>query len=378
MNMYMKIQGRTNMCDKKFMKNRKRDTANLIQQLSLNIGQFLLVLDIVLLIIHILLEAVYIGTDVRIMIAAGLFSIIFYAVMFVLVRLKRYKLYVVLTYIEVLTHCILATYCMGYSCGFQHWAITFMCASFFPLYALNDVTRLKKSSASLTFCVGLVYLGLHFFYSIGIIPNEVPYVSHRIEMALSTFNSLVLAIGVFFFTYLFTSRITSVESSYRYQARHDQLTGLYNRYALHEFISDKMNEQNLKSGDFSIAIADIDFFKKVNDTYGHEMGDSVLYIVSENFLAHTDSVCKVGRWGGEEFLFVIMEKDSENKIHEKMESVREDIENLKIPYKNSFIKLTISAGTTSYQSGDNMDTLLQRADDNLYTAKENGRNCVVS
>ena len=211
---------------------------------------------------------------------------------------------------------------------------------------------------------------------LGFIPDTIPGVAPIIVKLLSLFNSLVLAVGVFFFTYLFTSRITSIEKKYRYQARHDQLTGLYNRFALNEIISREMSAINKDKG-FSIAIADIDFFKRVNDTYGHETGDSVLYIVSENLVAHTNDTCKVGRWGGEEFLFIVFGDNSDTRIREKMESIRNDIEHLKIPYQDSYINITISAGISTYISGDNKDTILQRADDNLYEAKETGRNKVV-
>lgn len=103
----------------------------------------------------------------------------------------------------------------------------------------------------------------------------------------------------------------------------------------------------------------------------------MLYIVSENLVAHTNDTCKVGRWGGEEFLFIVFGDNSDTRIREKMESIRNDIEHLKIPYQDSYINITISAGISTYISGDNKDTILQRADDNLYEAKETGRNKVV-
>lgn len=360
-----------------FFKNKgKIDPGAIMQDMALNIKTCFWFLNIVLLIIHCLLEVIYVFSGVRVMIVENIFVIAFYAVMFFFLRNNKLKIYCVLMYIEILSHSVLGSLCLGNSCGFQRWAITLMCACFLPMYALFDVSELKRSSTLITSSVGLVYIVLCVLHLLELIPDTIPGVAPIIVKLLSLFNSLVLAVGVFFFTYLFTSRITSIEKKYRYQARHDQLTGLYNRFALNEIISKEMSAINKDKG-FSIAIADIDFFKRVNDTYGHETGDSVLYIVSENLIAHTNDTCKVGRWGGEEFLFIVFGENSDTRIREKMESIRNDIEHLKIPYKDSYINITISAGISTYISGDNKDTILQRADDNLYEAKETGRNKVV-
>ncbi len=168
---------------------------------------------------------------------------------------------------------------------------------------------------------------------------------------------------------------TDMQKSIRRLVETDTLTGLYNRrYAKTslEQIWDKANDSGMP---FAVAIGDIDYFKKVNDTYGHDAGDKVL-----NDIASTLKDCMVGkgfaaRWGGEEFLLVFerMEAvDAELILNELIKR----IENNHIVYDNETIKITMSFGVTNGY-GRPLETVLRGADGKLYYAKEHGRNCVV-
>ena len=119
-------------------------------------------------------------------------------------------------------------------------------------------------------------------------------------------------------------------------------------------------------------VLDIDNFKPVNDTYGHQVGDSVLIDVSDQIQKHLRSTDIAVRWGGEEFIVIYLETDKDEVLR-LVDKLREDIE------KHSFEAIgsvTVSSGVTVYQEDDDITSIISRADKALYKAKENGRNSV--
>ena len=153
----------------------------------------------------------------------------------------------------------------------------------------------------------------------------------------------------------------------------DYLTGLYNRYYLIEYLKTKLEEVKKESYSLCIAMIDIDFFKKINDTYGHLVGDEVLKGLANllrNSLRKQDIVA---RYGGEEFL-VVMPFASIEHACRRIEEIRKKVASFQ--FANG-IKITISAGVSEYKLDDDIESLIKRADENLYLAKETGRNKVV-
>lgn len=163
-----------------------------------------------------------------------------------------------------------------------------------------------------------------------------------------------------------------MQESIRRQVEYDEMTQLYNRrYGDKNLL--KMKAQMQISGiKYCVAIGDIDFFKKVNDNYGHEAGDEVLIHVSrvlkEQLLAN-GFVC---RWGGEEFLIVIESHTIEQAEH-ILQSILDTLRNQTITYQEQQIRVTMSMGLVSVKAEDEIDDILRCADQKLYEAKENGR-----
>jgi len=154
----------------------------------------------------------------------------------------------------------------------------------------------------------------------------------------------------------------------------DQLTSLYNRRKIDKILHSEIEQAKRYHHSFSLILIDIDYFKKVNDTYGHQTGDDVLQDISLLFLSHIRKSDLVGRWGGEEFLIISLEKDSE-KVFQFAEKLRLLIES------HSFKKtgqLTCSFGIAHFQQEDTLESLLERTDNALYGAKAAGRNCVIA
>ncbi len=156
-----------------------------------------------------------------------------------------------------------------------------------------------------------------------------------------------------------------------YQASiRDYLTGLYNRRYAMEFLKREKALADRGKFTFCVAILDLDNFKKVNDTYGHDMGDKVLSEVSKILLKSVREYDLVARWGGEEFLIVFRNASLE-EVYKISERIRKAVEKTSI----DGIKITISIGLSCYKKGD-LDSLLKKADDALYKAKKMGKNRV--
>jgi len=159
------------------------------------------------------------------------------------------------------------------------------------------------------------------------------------------------------------------------RAMTDYLTKLYNRCYLFNFLRKVIEDSIMRGFPVSLAVIDIDFFKKINDTYGHLVGDCVLKELA-NILKKTfrSSDC-VARYGGEEFVVVLPFSQLEDACR-RIEVLRKNVERYEF-CKEKKIKLTISAGVTEYRKSMSIKEFLRRADENLYKAKNSGRNKVV-
>lgn len=150
----------------------------------------------------------------------------------------------------------------------------------------------------------------------------------------------------------------------------DKLTGLYNRLKFFENLEYEIAKQKRNNSKLSLIMFDIDHFKSVNDTYGHDIGDHVLRELSALVKSKLREYDTFARWGGEEFLILIPEISLEDS-YRKADDIRREIES------NVFINdriITSSFGITSYNVGDKKDDVLKRVDEALYDAKRTGRN----
>ena len=156
----------------------------------------------------------------------------------------------------------------------------------------------------------------------------------------------------------------------------DALTKLYNRRSANRKL-DLIRSHFVNDGaPYSVAIGDIDFFKKVNDTYGHDAGDLILITVSNILQKHMKPLGFVARWGGEEFLLVF-DKLGIEEAEKKLWEILEEIRATEVEYNDLTIMVTMSFGVAC-QPELPQDDLLKIADERLYYAKESGRNKVVS
>lgn len=161
------------------------------------------------------------------------------------------------------------------------------------------------------------------------------------------------------------------------QALSDPLTALGNRVALDNSLEYQWQMAQRYEQDLGVLMIDIDFFKKVNDSYGHDIGDYVIKNVAESIKTTTRQTDMVFRYGGEEFL-VLLNKTTTVGSSIIAERIRENIENLRlVDTKGESIKITASIGGTHLKTGVSKSKLVKEADKALYAAKKQGRNCVI-
>lgn len=166
-------------------------------------------------------------------------------------------------------------------------------------------------------------------------------------------------------------------SNIEYIAWHDALTGQYNKAYMMVDLEKKIIDARIKNSIFYIAVIDIDYFKKFNDTYGHLVGDVVLKEVSKTIKAALGLKDSIYRFGGEEFILFI-DSVAENKIVQYIDNVRQKTEELCITNDTKELKVTISIGFSQYPNdAKEIEELIKDADIALYQSKETGRNKVT-
>lgn len=156
----------------------------------------------------------------------------------------------------------------------------------------------------------------------------------------------------------------------------DGLTQLANRHYLEREIKGRVEESKRYGVPFGILFIDIDHFKKINDNFGHDAGDTVLKFVAKTFVANARPFDLYGRWGGEEFVGVIRNISGPD-LEILGNRLRTLIASSYIIYENKKLFVTISIGATIVNEHDTVESLVKRADVNVYTSKSRGRNCLT-
>lgn len=174
-------------------------------------------------------------------------------------------------------------------------------------------------------------------------------------------------------------RIINLERRISEMAKTDFLTGILNRRAFMERIEEEVNRSIRNSKNFSIIMSDIDHFKTINDTYGHQAGDQILQIFSKKLSETIRPYDFIGRYGGEEFIVCLSDTDMDDAV-QKAEKMRVEVEKIEfVPEDNPLtVRITASFGVSSFMDSDekNVDSIIKRADNALYRAKSEGRNRV--
>jgi diguanylate cyclase len=253
----------------------------------------------------------------------------------------------------------------------------------FLIFAFGTL-RMTSQQAMLT--CALATSGLAYVFLVSDLPIGMP-VATRLERTASML-CFVLVIGQCAFLGLFGSTLRkilycrSIELKAAYRrieelADLDELTGSYNRRCIMQLLDDEIEQSRMASKPCSIALIDLDWFKRINDVHGHPTGDEALRTFAITIFANIRPADRFGRYGGEEFLLLMPETSGEAAAR-MLERLRMIVAELDWSAFAPNMNVTISAGVAALRDNDNADTFLARADSALYSAKAQGRNRIAT
>ena len=305
-------------------------------------------------------------------------SVVLYVFCFVQIQRDKSLLYLFnLSYLQIVLHSVIAALLLGIESGFSLYMIAALPIGYYAAYNFNMRKQVINPMcyvviAGAAFCflrVASSYMGPFYTYGNKALVSAVYMVNYFVA---------VIAIVLFFSTLL--NQIKYLESQQKNQnkkleelSKTDALTGLANRRSIQE----RYEDSELLQESYAVILADIDDFKKVNDTYGHDAGDRTLKAVSavfKNAVRGEDIVC---RWGGEEFLIFLPKctgGDAANIAQRILESVR--VTDMMTSEKEVF-HITMTLGVSTARLGMEFTEVIKEADDNLYYGKHHGKNQVV-
>lgn len=294
-------------------------------------------------------------------------SVLAYIVAASLLRQDRVGLAMFLMIAEVAAHAILAVVAVGWESGFHYYLLIAI-----PVYLANQVNKwpFKIAFAS---TIAVAYLLLDWYWRKAppyfLMSSDTLAYLHRFNLA----TTIALLSGL---TVLYVHLITQAEERLHELATTDTLTGLMNRRSILTALEHEQALRERKPHPCAILLVDIDHFKRINDSYGHNMGDWALQAVADVLKAGIRDMDFVARWGGEEFLIILPFADTQTALP-VAERLRTGIADLRIPTKDQEISLTATLGLTELQANEPADAAIQRADAALYKGKHDGRNQIV-
>ncbi len=172
--------------------------------------------------------------------------------------------------------------------------------------------------------------------------------------------------------------LTATVEQVRQIATRDALTNLYNRQHMQELLQNEKKRQDRTGRAFSVALIDLDHFKRINDTHGHNVGDEVLSSFAQalqTIVRETDVVC---RWGGEEFLVLMPDTLAADGLA-GLDRLRKHLVGLRLTTSEPLLRATLSAGVATHQGHETLEQTIERADRALYAAKSDGRDrCIAA
>jgi len=263
-------------------------------------------------------------------------------------------------------------YMFGWSSGSQHILLPILALSFFNIYV--------RPTGKMAYFLGMIALRIALF-SFSLRHTAIINLSSETSLILQILNSTTPLLILANSFVLFSSSIQATErqltihnQELHVEAGTDPLTGLPNRRALLDVID--MYRKDNPDSQFCVAIADIDFFKRVNDTYGHNCGDYTLKTLSKLFMDRAESKYTVCRWGGEEFCFFLHGQNLDEAgiiVHDLHQAVKK----MPLHFEDIDFSITITIGVEENDFHSSMEEIFNRADRKLYMGKANGRDQVV-
>lgn len=311
-------------------------------------------------------------SDFRVLLFYGSFLLLFIA-LFSMSYQYRTKVILWGFYLSTIVWIIAIVHCFGWNVGVQHFLMVLLVLTFFSDY--------KGYANKVIFAVILCAFRIVLFY---LYHKKVPIwqLGDLEENVLQVMNTITIFWCISAVAYTFSKdsqelegKLIEYNSQLQYQANTDTLTGLFNRRKAMAYMNSMIKGVSREKG-LCVCICDIDFFKRVNDNYGHDFGDLVLKRIAEILKEEMQGRNLAARWGGEEFLLLFPESNGD-EAYIIVEQIRQRIKDTKIQNEDKVINVSMTFGLAEYDFVNGLDATLKEADEKLYIGKENGRDVVI-
>ena len=328
------------------------------------IRKFTLIINSVILALVFGLLAFFWMCGARILVWFSIPTTVVYLIGYYLIHSERYDIYVRMVYTWLTIYMGLTTICLGNAFCFQLYSLSMIPIIFYTEYMAHKMKRKTLNGFFVSLLIILIYVvcsGYNLFF------DPIYKVDELYSIIFWIVNSLTVFSFLIFYSRFLVKMIISSEEKLTDMALKDRLTGLYNRH----YIIGCLENVPADAGAY-VAIADIDDFKKINDTYGHNAGDYVLAHLAD-IMRKTFAKETVSRWGGEEFL-ILSESSGDPTI---LESFRQTVEKEEFVFEGTKITVSVTIGYAMRKGEASIDSWVQTADGKLYEGKKSGKNRVI-
>lgn len=338
-----------------------------------------MIVNTILLLCHISFGILFYIYKAEVMFYYNCISIITYIFSYGILRRKKAWTYIIIVYVEIFVFMVLAVIYLGWEYGFQQYCIGFVASIIFTDFYVSHERIMSKRTITIVAFDVLIFIALRLW------TYRYPYVyevnNQMIVHMFYIINSLIGFAFLIMYSSIYSSTMYRLENALTDMANVDPLTGICNRRKMQQILKAALGEKGNRQHHTTIAMMDVDCFKNINDTYGHDVGDEVLVMLAEilrNRQEQNENF-RVCRWGGEEFLvFYESYRKNRGEVIREFDELRRQIQDTKVSSEGNEIKITVTIGLAFYEEGTTVQSLIKEADNNLYAGKKGGKNCVVS
>ncbi len=313
-------------------------------------------------------------------------SVVFYALSYLFI-LHFIQLYIIAMPLEIILHLMAATVCVGWDAGFSIYCFGLISVIYYTKYIYIRKKLMRYIPFLVTITAIFLFLALRIYsYVVPPFYRQEEAVLHRCFLA----NSALIFVFIFFSLHNYTKVVIKSEDKLHQIADYDELTQVYTRRRMHEILADYQANAEKGGVNFCITIVDVDNFKRINDTFGHDAGDYVLKTICKKMVdgvkeEKSGPATDIARWGGDEFLIVqkyeaktpVQESAAIDECKHIIQHLHDSIMSSRYLYNESILPVGMTCGFAAHNKGSTITETFKNADEKLYKGKLMGKNVVM-
>ena len=342
-----------------------------------------IIMGICIALIHLFFTVAFYSFHVTLLFYYNMAVTVFYSYLsVVVVKKERYESIFISAFVEILFHSSMASILLGWNWGFMIYTMALIPVSFYLTYTLPYFkgSVFVPITASAIVCICYITIRAVTYSILPVYTGSQPeglstffyYFNTMVALGMQIFCSILFALEIRYMK----RQLEEENRTLGEIASHDPLTHLLNRRSMNAHLKSALENGLERQQMFCLILADIDDFKNVNDTYGHDCGDEVLIAVADVISGNVREKDYVCRWGGEEIL-ILLQADLGTAI-QAADRIRREIAGTIVKYKDKEVRVTITMGISGYVQGETIRSMMDKADKNLYYGKKHGKNQVVT